>query len=104
QGAERFGWQRRQPEPRGMREGNTLIGWGMATSLYPARRSPASARARMYPDGRVLVEAGTQELGGGTYTIMTQIAADALGIPVASSSVLAILGTLRRRCPAGRKL
>ena len=54
----------------------------MATAVYPARRSPASALARMYPDGNVLVEAGSQELGGGTYTIMTQIAADALGIPV----------------------
>ena len=82
QGAERFGWARRKAEPRSMREGNTLIGWGMATAVYPARRSPASAKARMYPDGKVLVEAGTQELGGGTYTIMTQIAADALGVPV----------------------
>ncbi len=82
QGAARFGWSRRPPEPRAMRDGNALIGWGMATAIYPARRSPASAKARMYPDGRVLVEAGTQELGGGTYTIMTQIAADALGVPV----------------------
>jgi len=82
QGAARFGWARRNPEPRTMREGHTLIGWGMASSVYPARRSPASARARMYPDGRVLVEAGTQELGEGTYTIMTQIAADALGVPI----------------------
>ena len=82
QGAERFGWNQRKPEPRSMREGNTLIGWGMATAVYPARRSPASAKARMYPDGRVLVESGSQELGGGTYTIMTQIAAAALGVPV----------------------
>jgi len=37
-GAQRFGWARRRPEPRSMREGNTLIGWGMATSVYPARR------------------------------------------------------------------
>lgn len=81
-GAARFGWSRRKPEPGSMRDGNTLIGWGMATSVYPARRSPASAKARMYPDGRVLVEAGSQELGGGTYTIMTQIAADALGVPI----------------------
>lgn len=82
QGAERFGWARRPPQPRSMRQGNTLIGWGMATAVYPARRSAASALARMYPDGSVLVEAGSQEIGGGTYTIMTQIAADALGIPV----------------------
>jgi xanthine dehydrogenase YagR molybdenum-binding subunit len=81
-GAERFGWSRRRNEPSSMRDGNTLIGWGMGTSVYPARRSPASARARMYPDGHVLVEAGTQDLGGGTYTIMTQIAADALEVPV----------------------
>ena len=79
EGAARFGWNRRKAEPRSMRDGNTLIGWGMATAVYPARRSPASAKARMYPDGKVQVEAGTQELGGGTYTIMTQIAADALG-------------------------
>jgi xanthine dehydrogenase YagR molybdenum-binding subunit len=82
QGAGRFGWGRRNAEPRSTREGNALIGWGMATSVYPARRSPASAKARMYPNGRVLVEAGSQELGGGTYTIMTQIAADALGVPI----------------------
>jgi len=82
QGAERFGWAKRTPEPRSMRDGNMLVGMGMATAVYPARRSPASALARMFPDGTVLVEAGTQELGGGTYTIMTQIAADALGIPV----------------------
>jgi xanthine dehydrogenase YagR molybdenum-binding subunit len=82
EGAKRFGWADRQPEPRSMRRGNTLTGWGMATSVYPARRSPASALARIDANGRVLVEAGSQDLGGGTYTIMTQIAADALGVPV----------------------
>jgi xanthine dehydrogenase YagR molybdenum-binding subunit len=82
QGAERFGWSRRNHEPRSMRDGNTLVGWGMATSVYPARRSPASSRARFNRDGSVLVEAGSQDLGGGTYTIMTQIAADTLGVPV----------------------
>ncbi len=92
-GAEKFGWSNRQPEPRSMREGHTLIGWGMATAVYPARRSPASALARMNSDGTVLVEAGTQDVGGGTYTIMTQIAADALGVPV--SSVTFKLGDTR---------
>jgi xanthine dehydrogenase YagR molybdenum-binding subunit len=81
-GAERFGWSGRKRETRSMREGHTLIGWGMATSVYPARRSPASARARINADGTVVVEAGSQDLGGGTYTIMSQIAADALGVPV----------------------
>jgi xanthine dehydrogenase YagR molybdenum-binding subunit len=81
-GADKFGWSRRTPEPGSMREGNTLIGWGMATSLYPAIRLAASARARLNPDGTIMVEAGTQEIGGGTYTVMTQIAADALGAPV----------------------
>jgi len=84
QGAERFGWSARKPEPRSMKDGHTLIGWGMATAVYPARRSPASALARLNPDGSILVEAGTQDVGGGTYTIMTQIAADALRVPVAT--------------------
>ena len=78
--AERFGWSRRNPEPRSMRDGRWLVGWGMATATYPARRVPAGAVARMVPDGRAFVRAGTQEIGCGTYTIMTQIAADALGI------------------------
>lgn len=93
QGAERFGWARRTAMPRSMRRGNTLIGWGMATSVYPARRSPASASARMNADGTVHVDAGSQDLGGGTYTIMTQIAADAVGVPV--SSVTFRLGDTR---------
>jgi len=58
----------------------------MATSVYPARRSPAAALARIDADGTVLVEAGSQDLGGGTYTIMTQIAADAVGVPVTKVS------------------
>ncbi len=80
-GAERFGWSRRQREPRSMREGNVLVGWGMATAVYPARRSESQARAQINPDGSVLVESGTQDLGTGTYTIMTQLAADGLGVP-----------------------
>ena len=82
EGAKRFGWSARPRQVRAKREGNTLIGWGMATALYPARRSPAAARARMMADGTVLVEAGTQDLGGGTYTIMTQVAAETVGVPV----------------------
>ena len=82
-GAERFGWVRRNPQPGSMREGNTRIGWGMATATYPANRSPAGATARYLPDGTAQVESGSQDLGTGTYTVMTQVAADAMGMPVA---------------------
>ncbi len=64
-----------------MREGNELIGWGMATSVYPTRRSASNASARLNADGTFSVDAGTQDLGTGTYTIMTQIAADSFGVP-----------------------
>ena len=80
-GAERFGWSRRTPKPRSMHDGRVLIGWGMATASYPAKQMPSSARARIRPDGSVLVQSGTQDIGTGTYTIMTQIAADALALP-----------------------
>ncbi len=80
-GAERFGWSRRRGEPGSMRAGSLLVGWGMATETYPAKRLPAGAVVRFQPDGRVVVASGTHELGTGTYTIMTQVAADALGIP-----------------------
>ena len=83
-GADKFGWSRRTPEPRSMRDGRWLVGWGMATATYPARTQAASTTARMLPDGRVVVRAGTQEIGCGTYTVMSQIAADALGVPVSS--------------------
>ncbi len=92
-GAERFGWSKRPPEPRATRDGHALVGWGMATSVYPARRSPASAKARLNADGTVVIEAGSQDLGGGTYTIMAQIAADTLGVPV--STVTSRLGDTR---------
>ncbi len=82
QGAERFGWSNRTPEPRSMRKGNVLVGYGMATSVYPTRRSPASASARLNNDGTLSVDAGTQDIGTGTYTVMTQVAADTFGLPM----------------------
>jgi xanthine dehydrogenase YagR molybdenum-binding subunit len=81
-GAEMFGWSKRDPKPRSMRDGDLLVGWGMATALYPGNRRPASAKARLTPDGRALVQVCTQDLGTGSYTIFTQVAADALGLPV----------------------
>ncbi|MFP3609587.1 xanthine dehydrogenase family protein molybdopterin-binding subunit [Paraburkholderia sp. SIMBA_050] len=78
-GAQKFGWSRRSGAPRSMRNGNTLIGMGMATATYPANRSEAAAIARILPDGTAMVASGTQDIGTGTYTVMTQVAADALG-------------------------
>jgi xanthine dehydrogenase YagR molybdenum-binding subunit len=81
-GAERFGWDRRNPQPRSMRENDQLVGYGMAGVTYPARRSPASASARILPDGTAVVRSATSDIGPGTYTSMTQVAAEALGLPI----------------------
>lgn len=81
-GAEKFGWSRRTSETRSMRDGNVLIGYGMATATYPANRSGASAVARILADGTAMAASGTQDLGTGTFTVMTQVAADALGFPM----------------------
>jgi xanthine dehydrogenase YagR molybdenum-binding subunit len=80
--AEKFGWAKRTPQPRSMRDGRWLVGWGMATATYPARTQAAGASARLNPDGTVLIRTGSQEIGCGTYTVMSQIAADVLGLPV----------------------
>lgn len=81
-GARRFGWSRRSPQPGSMREGRTLVGWGVATAAYPANRKGAKADATILPDGTAVVRSGSHDLGTGTYTVMTQVAADALGLPV----------------------
>jgi xanthine dehydrogenase YagR molybdenum-binding subunit len=81
-GAERFGWNRRNPKPRSMRDGRWLIGWGMATANYPMNFAPASARARLLPDGTAEVTSAASDMGPGTWTSMTQVAADTLGLPI----------------------
>jgi len=64
-----------------MRDGRLLIGWGMAAATYPANQGKASARVRLLADGSAEVEAAASDMGPGTYTSMTQVAADALGLP-----------------------
>ena len=80
-GARRFGWDKRPTRPRSQTRDGLLLGMGMATATYPANFSPANAVARMLPDGSAQVESGTIDLGTGTYTVMAQVAADALGLP-----------------------
>ena len=79
-GAARFGWDKRTPGPRSMRDGRYLIGQGMAGAIFTHWRWPAKARVTLRSDGSALVEAGTHDLGTGTYTVMQQVAADALGL------------------------
>lgn len=81
QGSKAFGWSKRTPVPMSMRDGQMLIGWGMATATYPTNRMPASAIVRLLPDGSALVRCGTQDIGTGTYTTMAQVAGDELGLP-----------------------
>jgi xanthine dehydrogenase YagR molybdenum-binding subunit len=81
-GARRFGWTGRNPQPRSERDGNWLIGTGMATAGYPVAffMRTQRARAHMYADGTAIVATATQEFGTGVATVMTQVAADGLGI------------------------
>ncbi|WP_312177089.1 xanthine dehydrogenase family protein molybdopterin-binding subunit [Chryseobacterium sp.] len=82
EGAEKFGWKERNPEPRSMKRGNKLVGYGMATGIWDANRILGRAEAIMTADGRVEIKSAVTDIGTGTKTIMTQIAADELGLPV----------------------
>ncbi|GAB3225698.1 xanthine dehydrogenase family protein molybdopterin-binding subunit [Hymenobacter seoulensis] len=79
-GAELFGWSKRNPKAGATRDGRLLVGWGMATASYPVHNNQGTARVRLYADGHALVQTGATDLGTGTYTVMTQVAADALFI------------------------
>ena len=82
QGAEHFGWVKRSLEPRKMKRGKNLIGYGMATGMWDASLTPARAEALLTRDGKLTVSSATSDIGTGTYTIMTQIAAETLGLPI----------------------
>jgi xanthine dehydrogenase YagR molybdenum-binding subunit len=81
-GAEAFGWARRISEPRSMRDGNDLVGWGMATGIWEALQMPTAARIVLTGNGHAEVSCATTDIGTGTYTIMAQVAADMLGVPI----------------------
>ena len=83
-GAERFGWSKRTQAPRSMRKGKELIGWGVATGVWEAAMAPVPTRARvsLLADGHFEVTTSITDIGTGTYTILGQIAADALGAPL----------------------
>jgi xanthine dehydrogenase YagR molybdenum-binding subunit len=89
-GAEAIGWHNRKSQPGTLTENGYLVGYGMATATYPANRSASSAKAVIHADGNAEIFCATQDIGTGTYTVMTQIAADAFGLPV--SNVMVHLG------------
>jgi xanthine dehydrogenase YagR molybdenum-binding subunit len=80
EGAARFGWDKRTQEPRSMRDGRHLIGQGVAAAIFTHWRWPAKARVTLNGGGSALVEAAAHDIGTGTYTVMAQVAADALGL------------------------
>jgi xanthine dehydrogenase YagR molybdenum-binding subunit len=82
QGAERFGWEKRNPTPCSMRDGHELVGWGVATGTWDAMQMFARASAEFRADGRLIVASAASDIGTGTYTVMTMIAAEKMGLPL----------------------
>jgi xanthine dehydrogenase YagR molybdenum-binding subunit len=87
QAAEAFGWDKRNPEPRSMHDGSDLVGWGMATGIWEALQMPITVRIVLTANGHAEVACATSDIGTGTYTIMAQVAADMLGLPLDNISV-----------------
>ncbi|MFP4126988.1 MAG: xanthine dehydrogenase family protein molybdopterin-binding subunit, partial [Alphaproteobacteria bacterium] len=81
-GAERFGWAARPRARRAMRHHGELVGYGMATAIWPSHRAPSSAAVTLFDNGTAVVRTAASDMGPGTYTSMTQVAADRLGLPV----------------------
>jgi xanthine dehydrogenase YagR molybdenum-binding subunit len=82
EGARRFGWARRDPRPCARAEGALLVGTGVAAATYPVLVWPSTAAARVLPDGTFLVEINATDIGTGARTVLAQIAADALDVPL----------------------
>jgi len=82
QGAAAFGWESRSPEPRSMRDGQDLVGWGVATGVWEALQMPIAVRIMLTANGHAEVSCATSDIGTGTYTIMAQVAAETLGLPL----------------------
>lgn len=82
EGATRFGWERRPKRPGSLREGRWMIGYGMAAAIRPQFQSQTTVKVRIEADGTAVVRSDMTDIGTGTYTILTQTASEALGIPV----------------------
>jgi xanthine dehydrogenase YagR molybdenum-binding subunit len=85
--AKTFGWSARNPKPRSMRDGDWLVGWGCASAVYPTHVGAAAARVRVRADGQTRVQIAAHEIGNGAYTVIGQMAAERLGVPLSSVTV-----------------
>ena len=81
-GAEKFGWSKRNPQVGSMKRDGLILGWGMAGAAWIAARFPAEANVQLRDDGTTRVACGTQDIGTGTYTILAQLGADKAGVPL----------------------
>jgi xanthine dehydrogenase YagR molybdenum-binding subunit len=82
EGARRFGWDNRPSSPSSLRDGRWLVGYGVAAAIRAHPQTPTKARVRLNADGSVVVESDMTDTGTGTYTILTQVAAETLGVPL----------------------
>jgi xanthine dehydrogenase YagR molybdenum-binding subunit len=96
-GAEKFGWGQRTPAVGSMKRDGLTLGWGMASCTWIAKRFPCIARVELRDDGTARVTSATQDIGTGTYTILAQVAAEKLQLPVEKIEVVLGDSTL----PAG---
>ncbi len=87
QAAAAFGWNKRNSKIGSMRDGDWLVGWGCATAVYPTHIGPAAAAVQFKPSGDVRVRIAAHEIGNGVYTVLGQMAAERLGVPLSSVSV-----------------
>ena len=78
--ADAFGWSKRDPRPATMRDGDWLVGWGTASTMYPTNIATCAARVTLFPDGSAKVQTATHEIGQGVYTVCALVAADKLGV------------------------
>ena len=101
QGADAFGWSKRNPEPRSMRDGGEFVGWGMATGIWEALQMKFAVRIVLTANGHAEVSCAASDIGTGTYTIMAQVAAEMLGLPI--DNVTVKLGDFDFAAGAGRR-
>lgn len=87
-GSEKFGWAQRQPAVGSMRRDGLTLGWGMASCTWIAKRFGCTARVELRDDGTAAVSTATQDIGTGTYTVLAQVTAEKLQIPVEKVEVL----------------